>query len=171
MYHTRLFTNLRILNSVSAAMYSYLISTFLSCLSQPKRIMYSICDHLQKFQMKKMQLGFHVPLGKNALSKMVKNMCSKASIEGNKTNHSLQTTGITNMFQTGISEKVIQDRSGHRFLDGLRKYERISEEQQAEACRVLAVPSGKENERLLIHLESEHVPAVPFPAATAMLLL
>ena len=32
-------------------------------------------------------------------------------------------------------------------MDGLRKYERVSEEQQAEACNVLAkcVPAGKEN--------------------------
>jgi hypothetical protein len=67
------------------------------------------------------------PVGKNQLAKMVKDMCSQAKIGGKKTNHSLRVSGITSLFQAGISEKVIQDRSGHRSLDGLRKYERISE--------------------------------------------
>ena len=43
------------------------------------------------------------------------------------------------MFQAGIPEKVIQDRTGHRSLDGLRKYERISEKQKEEACKALCV--------------------------------
>ena len=79
-----------------------------------------------------------VPIGKNTLSKMVKTMCEQASISGKRTNHSLRATGITTMFQAGLPEKVIQDRSGHRSIDGLRKYERISEEQQASACKVLS---------------------------------
>ena len=66
-----------------------------------------------------------VLIGKYVLSKMVKKMCSKAKKEGNKTNHSLRATGITSLFQAGLPEKAMQDRSGHRSLDGLRKYERI----------------------------------------------
>ena len=69
-----------------------------------------------------------VPIGKNTLSKMVKIMCEQASITGKRTNHSLRATGITTMFQAGLPEKVIQDRSGHRSIDGLHKYERILEE-------------------------------------------
>lgn len=65
-------------------------------------------------------------------------MCSKTNIQGKKTN-SLRASGITHMFQAGLPEKVIQDRCGHRSLDGLRKYECISEEQQAEACKALAL--------------------------------
>ena len=83
-----------------------------------------------------------VPVGKNQLSKMVKDMCSQAQIEGKKTNHSLRASGITTLFQAGVSEKVIQDRSGHRSLDGLRKYERVSEEQQASACSALVPASS-----------------------------
>ena len=83
-----------------------------------------------------------VPVGKNHLGKMVKDMCSQAKIEGKKTNHSLRASGITTLFQAGVSEKVIQDRSGHRSLDGLRKYERVSEEQQASACSALVPASS-----------------------------
>ena len=57
-----------------------------------------------------------VPVGKNQLSKMVKDMCSQVQIEGKKTNHSLRASGITTLFQAGVSEKVIQDRSGHRVI-------------------------------------------------------
>ena len=73
---------------------------------------------------------------------MMKKMCAEARIDGRKTNHSLQAYGATKLFQAGISEKVIQDRSGHRSSEGLQRYERISEQQQSEACKVLANTSG-----------------------------
>ena len=115
-----------------------------------------------------------VPVGKNALSKMVQEMCSKANIQGKKTNHSLRASGITQMFQAGLPEKVIQDRSGHCSLDGLRKYERVSEEQQAEACKVLApyFPSDKENathtfnqNTSVHHFKQQHQPTCSFSGA------
>jgi len=77
------------------------------------------------------------PIGKNTLSQMTKRMCAEAKIEGNKTNHSLRAYA-TSKFQAGIQEKVIQDSANHKSLDGLRKYETISEEQKQEACQVLA---------------------------------
>ena len=43
---------------------------------------------------------------------------------------------------------MIQDRSGHRSLDGLRKYERVSEEQQASACSSL-IPTSSTSSDLL----------------------
>ena len=61
-------------------------------------------------------------------------MCSEVNIDSKKTNHSLRSTGITSLFQTGVSEKVIQNQSGHRLLDVLCKYEKVSEEQQTMAC-------------------------------------
>lgn len=39
----------------------------------------------------------NVPVGKNTLQSMVKDMCAKAEIYG-KTNHSLRATGATAMF-------------------------------------------------------------------------
>ena len=59
MFLTRLFTNLRILSLVSAAMSSCWISTCPSCPSQPRRMMCFIIGHLEKFQAKKIRHGFH----------------------------------------------------------------------------------------------------------------
>ena len=78
-------------------------------------------------------------IGKNPLSRMMKTMCEAAEIPGKKTNHSLRAYAASELFNAGIPEKVIQDRTGHRSLDGLRKYERISEKQKEDACKVLAV--------------------------------
>lgn len=61
-----------------------------------------------------------VLVGKNTLSKMVKTMCEQACIPGKKTNHSLRASAISKLFQSGVPEKVIQDRSGYRSMDGLR---------------------------------------------------
>lgn len=47
-----------------------------------------------------------VPVGKNQLGKMVKHMCSQGRVSGKKTNHSLRASGITTLFQAGVSEKL-----------------------------------------------------------------
>ena len=82
-----------------------------------------------------------VPIGKNTLQNMVTNMCSEANIQGAKTNHSLRATAATHMFQSGIPEKVIQERTGHRSLEGLRSYERLSEQQHKTASKLLSSSS------------------------------
>ena len=79
-----------------------------------------------------------VPVGRNTLSKMLQNMCDEGGAQGKKTNHSLRAYAATVMFQAGVSEKVVQNCGGHRSLEGLRKYERIPEQQKRNACRVLA---------------------------------
>ena len=43
---------------------------------------------------------------------MVKNMCQAIGVTG-KTNHSLRATGVSRMFATNVSHKLIQERSGH----------------------------------------------------------
>ena len=81
-------------------------------------------------------------VGKNTLAKMVKDVCADAGIGGNKTNHSLRATGATELYQAGVPEKVIQERTGHLSLTGLRQYERTSDKQHEAASHVLA---AKEN--------------------------
>ena len=75
---------------------------------------------------------------------MLQNMCDKGGVQGKKTNHSLRAYAATELFQAGVSEKVIQNRSGYRSLEGLRKYECISEQQKRNACRVLTPYAEKE---------------------------
>lgn len=57
-----------------------------------------------------------IPVGRNTLQKMVKDMCTECGIKGNKTNHSLRATGSV-MFNAGIPEKIIQKHTaGHLSL-------------------------------------------------------
>ena len=113
-----------------------------------------------------------VPIGKYILSKMLKIMCSEAAIGGNKSSHSLWAYAATELFQAGISEEVVRDQTGHRSLDGLRKYECISEKQKEEACKALRVvpQSVKEhNSSQVFNMECSSrsvVPSFSFGTAT-----
>ena len=77
-------------------------------------------------------------VGRNTLNKMATSMCEKAGIE-KKTNHSLRATGATRMFEAGVPEKLIQQRTGHQSLDSLRLYERSSVEQQGVVSEILSI--------------------------------
>ncbi len=78
-----------------------------------------------------------VPIGKNILRNMVRDLCEEAGIEGKKTNHSLRVSGAINLYAAGVPEKVIQSRTGHSSLEALRKYERISIEQEEAVSKIL----------------------------------
>ena len=56
------------------------------------------------------------PRGKHYLNNMVKAMFSEAKISGGSTNHSLRATGVTELFQSEVPEKVIQGITGHRSI-------------------------------------------------------
>ena len=71
-----------------------------------------------------------VPVGHNTLSQTVGRLCKLAGITGFKTNHSLRVTSATRLFQSGIDEQLIMSHTGHRSIDGVRSYKRISEEQK-----------------------------------------
>ena len=64
-----------------------------------------------------------IPVGRNRLNSMLKEMCQEAGISTKYTNHSLRAYGATSMFQAGVPEKLIQQHTGHRSLEGLRQYE------------------------------------------------
>ena len=82
-----------------------------------------------------------VPLGKHTLQQKVKRMCAEAGVGGHKSNHSLRATGATELYKRGAPEKLIQERTGHRSLEGLRTYERSSEEQHKAVSTILSAPS------------------------------
>ena len=69
-------------------------------------------------------------------------MCQEAGIVGKYTNHSLRTSGATTMFQAGVSEKLIQQQTGHRSIEGLRRYEHTSETQLVDISNVEAVDTS-----------------------------
>ena len=78
------------------------------------------------------------PIGKNTLANMVKVMSKDADIKEHKTNHSLRATGAAAMYQAGLPEKAIQERTCHMSITGLCHYERTNTEQQKAISKVLA---------------------------------
>lgn len=79
-----------------------------------------------------------VPVGRNTLNKMLKDMCQDAGISETYTNHSLRAYGATTLFQGKVPEKIIQQRTGHKSLNALRQYERTTETQLLDISNVLS---------------------------------
>ena len=67
-------------------------------------------------------------------------MCQEAGVDGKKTNHSLRATGATQLYESGVPKKLIQERTGHCFLKALRVYEHTN---KAQHKAVLSIPSSK----------------------------
>jgi len=67
------------------------------------------------------------PIGKNKLASFLTNMCSEAGLVGKKTNHSLRATCATRLYQAGVEEQQIMERTGHRSVTGVRCYKRTSD--------------------------------------------
>ena len=79
----------------------------------------------------------NVPIGRNVLSKMVSEMCAEAGVPGNKTNHSLRVSGASCLFDAGVPERIIEQRTGDRSVEGLRLYERITDDQNMDVSKIL----------------------------------
>jgi len=84
-----------------------------------------------------------VPVGRNRLGSMLKDMCVEARISGNFTNHSLRVYGATALYHAKVPEKLIQQRTGHQSLKALRQYERTSDSQLLEVSNIISSSSDK----------------------------
>lgn len=63
-------------------------------------------------------------VGHNILGETVKRLCKDAEIEGQFTNHSLRATTATRALKKGIPDKFVMQRTGHRDVRSLQKYQR-----------------------------------------------
>lgn len=63
-------------------------------------------------------------MGHNMLGETVKRLCKDAEIEGQFTNHSLRATTATRALKKGIPDKFVMQRTGHRDVRSLQKYQR-----------------------------------------------
>ena len=70
------------------------------------------------------------PIGHNTLEGTVARLCKNAGIQGYHTNHSLRATTVTRLFQAGVDEQLIMEKTGHTSLDAVRSYKRTSSTQQ-----------------------------------------
>ena len=77
------------------------------------------------------------PLGHTTLGKTVTRLCKSAGIEGYKTNHSLRATATSRLYQSGVDEQLVMERTGHRSLEGVRSYKRTSDEQREALSDIL----------------------------------
>ena len=79
----------------------------------------------------------NVPAGLNTLKNMLPKMSEAAGVDTRYTNHSLQATSASCLFTSNVPEKVIQEKTGHRSLTGLRAYERTTVEHEMNVTRIL----------------------------------
>ena len=77
------------------------------------------------------------PLGHNHLGTIVSKICKSAGIDGFKTNHSLRATSTSRLYQSGVDEQLVMERTGHRSIEGVRSYKRTSAEQRMALSDIL----------------------------------
>ena len=82
-------------------------------------------------------------------------MCKEAGIEGNITKHHLRATSATQMYDQGVPEKIIQERTGHHSLEALRTYERTDEHQHQAVSAILSAPTSSSSTSYNQHIERE----------------
>ncbi|CAG2231101.1 unnamed protein product [Mytilus edulis] len=80
------------------------------------------------------------PLGVNKLEGLMKEMCQKAGLTGNYTNHSGKRTCATALYKAGLDEQTIMDRTGHR-SSAVRAYKSKTDEIEQKVSSVLNPPS------------------------------
>ena len=61
-----------------------------------------------------------VPVGHNNLRLTMTRLCKAAGIKGFKTNHSLRETTATRLYNSGVDEQLVMERTGHRSIKGVR---------------------------------------------------
>lgn len=76
-------------------------------------------------------------IGRSALAKMVKEICSEEKITGHKSNHSLRATGASELYHAGVPENIIKECTGHLSLTGLRHYECTADTQHKAVSKIL----------------------------------
>ena len=109
----------------------------------------------------------NVPVGKNILNAMVKRMCEAAGLPP-RTNHSLRVTGATTLFSKNVPEKLVQELTGHRSLECLRRYEKTTEQNQRAVSKCLT--SGSQyNPSIGSEAEPSNSSTGPYPSNTLQL--
>ena len=76
------------------------------------------------------------PAGENKLREVVKDLCESTGFPGFFTNHSLQSTSTTTLYQNNVDEQIIQEITGQRSL-AVRSYKRTSDSQCKAASNMI----------------------------------
>ena len=92
---------------------------------QPSRTPTSSCWYTNK------------PLGHTTLGETISRLCKSAGIKGYRTNHSLRATATTRLYQAGVDEQLVMERTGHRSVYGVRCYKRTNDKQREELSDII----------------------------------
>ena len=76
---------------------------------------------LQKFEAISTVWYSKQAMGHNSLQKIVPDLFKTAGINGHFTNHSLRATAATSLYEQGMDEQLIMERTGHRSVEGKQK--------------------------------------------------
>ena len=86
------------------------------------------------------------PVAINTLNNVLPSLCKEAGFKG-KIGHCLRFTSASSLFNAGVEEKLIRDRTGHR-SNAIFKYEKIIELESAEVSEVLAPQCSTSTEEM-----------------------
>ena len=96
------------------------------------------------FKPKSKTLSFeNSPVGINTLNSILPNLCEAAGIK-RKTPHCLRVTCVSKLFNSGVEEKLIRERTGHR-SNALLAYEKTSEKKVSHVSALLGAETKTEN--------------------------
>ena len=99
------------------------------------------------------------PVGHNVLGGVVKRLCESAGLQGHYTNHSLRATAATRLFEAGIDEQLIMQRTGHSTTAGVRSYKRVGEKLRSITSDMLNCAKKVKSEDGNQNVKSEECPA------------
>ena len=83
------------------------------------------------------------PVGINTLNSILPSLCKAAGIK-RKTVHCLRVTCVSKLFNSGVEEKLIRERTGHR-SNALFAYEKTSEKKVSHVSALLGAETKTEN--------------------------
>ncbi|XP_046575115.1 uncharacterized protein LOC124283129 [Haliotis rubra] len=76
------------------------------------------------------------PIGKHPLRGTVGRICKLAGFAGFYSNHSLRATTATRLYDAGVDEQLIAERTGHKSV-AIRSYKRTSSEMEARVDDII----------------------------------
>ncbi len=97
---------------------------------------YSLC----KANQRPCQWYSDKPVGINTISKCISNLMKQAGKKGNFINHSLHVTAATRMFEGGIEEQLVKEKTGHK-SDAICTYKCTSDSLMEQAEKAVICPS------------------------------
>ena len=81
-------------------------------------------------------------MGKNKLGDLMKDIAKEVGLEGKFCNHTVRTTLVTNLLQSGVPPTLIKDITGHKNIQSISNYASASKAQIKKMNDILLDPSG-----------------------------